>query len=339
MNEQMQKLIEHKDLLTVPFNSTGDTWRLRNAVVDLIDQLTPSKGADDLTLADKIDLLWGEHERGIKRRVAEIAPIVEEVFGPTAEPEPVVAGGEPDKVNAEDWPTILSDDSLTALANLITAELMTNGNMQTAQRLVLELPGKRDGGGWGHAPLIQTIYKTMRDYFRYTSAFQLDPAEPPAQAVGATEGTCKQSLQVGELLPCPFCGGKACLDRDRNFWFIMCDSCPAYMSGGEAAIVKAWNNRSAERELTELTFDKQAKIGQALDRELIEKLRAENTRLKAELANGATITAHRKLRDDNGPSLVLGSPEQFVLVQGRYYPVEWIAGGQGFLEGELEVQS
>lgn len=187
----------------------------------------------------------------------------------------------------------------------------------------------------------------------------LTTAEPPAQAVGATEGTCKQSLQVGELLPCPFCGqpGPEVVTNLSELW-VECRRCKCRgpQCGTKSFSIESWNRRTAERELAELkqamenggnrTFDKQAKIGQALDRELIEKLRAENASLrqqveslKAELTNGATITAHRKLRDDNGPSLVLGEPEQFVSVQGRYYPVNWIVGGQGLIEGELEVQS
>jgi hypothetical protein len=34
------------------------------------------------------------------------------------------------------------------IAERITKRLFTNGHGETAERLVLELPGKRDGGGW-----------------------------------------------------------------------------------------------------------------------------------------------------------------------------------------------
>lgn len=43
------------------------------------------------------------------------------------------------------------------LATRIVDQIMTNGTKQKAQRLVLELPDKRNGGGWSRMPLIDRI--------------------------------------------------------------------------------------------------------------------------------------------------------------------------------------
>lgn len=42
----------------------------------------------------------------------------------------------------------MPNEVVSALAEAIARDLFTNGSGERAQRLVLELPGKRDGGGW-----------------------------------------------------------------------------------------------------------------------------------------------------------------------------------------------
>lgn len=43
------------------------------------------------------------------------------------------------------------------IAERIRDAIMTNGNGDEAERLVLELPGGRDGGGWGREALAKQI--------------------------------------------------------------------------------------------------------------------------------------------------------------------------------------
>jgi hypothetical protein len=41
--------------------------------------------------------------------------------------------------------------------------LFSNGNREHAERLVLELPDKRDGGGWGEHAMAVAIYEFLND--------------------------------------------------------------------------------------------------------------------------------------------------------------------------------
>lgn len=59
---------------------------------------------------------------------------------------------------------------------------------------------------------------------------------------------------VSELLPCPFCGGKAAIDRADTLWAVACDdeaeaNCLAGVTWGRyptrAAAITAWNTRAA----------------------------------------------------------------------------------------------
>lgn len=47
------------------------------------------------------------------------------------------------------------------LAEKIAGDLFTNGFGQEGERLVLELPGKRDGGGWCKRAAIERIEKQL----------------------------------------------------------------------------------------------------------------------------------------------------------------------------------
>lgn len=51
------------------------------------------------------------------------------------------------------------------------------------------------------------------------------------------------------------------------------------------------------------------------------------------------ITARIKLRNDHGPTEQLSDPQEFVLIDGLYYPLRWIKSGQGLRREQLEVQS
>ena len=46
---------------------------------------------------------------------------------------------------------------MTKLSDRIAADLFTNGRGDEAERLVLELPGRRYGGGWGLKPASDVI--------------------------------------------------------------------------------------------------------------------------------------------------------------------------------------
>jgi len=47
------------------------------------------------------------------------------------------------------------------LAEKIADQLFSNGAGQKAERLVLELPGKRDGGGWCKQAVVDVIVRAM----------------------------------------------------------------------------------------------------------------------------------------------------------------------------------
>lgn len=51
---------------------------------------------------------------------------------------------------------------LDGMAESIAEALFTNGKGETADRLVLELPGERDGGGWSKAAVIGTIRRVLK---------------------------------------------------------------------------------------------------------------------------------------------------------------------------------
>jgi hypothetical protein len=51
----------------------------------------------------------------------------------------------------------MSDTSNRKLALRIAERLFTNGYREVAERLIIELPGKRDGGGWGFYPAVDQI--------------------------------------------------------------------------------------------------------------------------------------------------------------------------------------
>ena len=47
-------------------------------------------------------------------------------------------------------------DTIREIAEAIADSLMTNGNEERAERLVLELPDGRDGGGWCRSSVVST---------------------------------------------------------------------------------------------------------------------------------------------------------------------------------------
>lgn len=47
------------------------------------------------------------------------------------------------------------------LATKIIDSIMTNGVKEKADRLVLELPDKRNGGGWSRLPLIDRVTEIL----------------------------------------------------------------------------------------------------------------------------------------------------------------------------------
>jgi hypothetical protein len=51
----------------------------------------------------------------------------------------------------------LEHDTLQRLAERIAARIFTNGAGDVAERLVLELKGGKDGGGWGRKPVVDLI--------------------------------------------------------------------------------------------------------------------------------------------------------------------------------------
>jgi len=58
------------------------------------------------------------------------------------------------------------------LSERIAKELMTNGAGEEAQRLVLELPDGRDGGGWCKQSVIDTIETILQaDFERVIKGF------------------------------------------------------------------------------------------------------------------------------------------------------------------------
>ncbi|HRZ38996.1 MAG TPA: hypothetical protein P5534_21840 [Candidatus Paceibacterota bacterium] len=56
----------------------------------------------------------------------------------------------------------LTEREIAKLAQAIASGLFTNGHGETADRLVLELPNKRDGGGWGIKLAEDHIAKIIR---------------------------------------------------------------------------------------------------------------------------------------------------------------------------------
>ena len=57
-------------------------------------------------------------------------------------------------------------ENLRKLAKQIANDLFTNGSGQEADRLVLELPGKRDGGGWCKRAVEDRIYDAIAAWNR-----------------------------------------------------------------------------------------------------------------------------------------------------------------------------
>lgn len=49
-----------------------------------------------------------------------------------------------------------------SIAERIASELFTNGRAEVAERLVLQLPNERDGGGWNKAAAIQVIERILK---------------------------------------------------------------------------------------------------------------------------------------------------------------------------------
>jgi hypothetical protein len=64
-----------------------------------------------------------------------------------------------DKQKASDH--VIEPQELAEIANKIADRLFTNGMNQQAQRLVLELPGKRDGGGWCKQAVVDQIVEVL----------------------------------------------------------------------------------------------------------------------------------------------------------------------------------
>ena len=52
-------------------------------------------------------------------------------------------------------------DDYKQVAESIVDDLMTNGNGDKADRLVLELPDGRDGGGWSRSAAIDRVAKIL----------------------------------------------------------------------------------------------------------------------------------------------------------------------------------
>ena len=50
---------------------------------------------------------------------------------------------------------------IAKIAEQITDYLFTNGAGQKAQRLVLEMPDRRNGGGWGREPMLHAILEQL----------------------------------------------------------------------------------------------------------------------------------------------------------------------------------
>jgi hypothetical protein len=50
------------------------------------------------------------------------------------------------------------------VAERITNKLFVNGEGQKAERLVLELPGKRDGGGWCWSAVCDVIERELAQF-------------------------------------------------------------------------------------------------------------------------------------------------------------------------------
>lgn len=50
---------------------------------------------------------------------------------------------------------------------------------------------------------------------------------------------------MSELLPCPFCGEKARIDRYEHFYRVLCTDCPASTEWlySEQEAIDAWNTR------------------------------------------------------------------------------------------------
>lgn len=57
-----------------------------------------------------------------------------------------------------------------------------------------------------------------------------------------------------ELKPCPFCGGKARLDRYEHFYRVLCTDCPASTEWlySEQEAIEAWNRRVNECDREEM---------------------------------------------------------------------------------------
>lgn len=53
---------------------------------------------------------------------------------------------------------------------------------------------------------------------------------------------------MSKLLPCPFCGEKARIDRYEHFYRVLCTDCPALTEWlySEQEAIEAWNNRAYE---------------------------------------------------------------------------------------------
>jgi hypothetical protein len=57
----------------------------------------------------------------------------------------------------------MDDARIELAAGLAANALFTNGYYEVAERLVLELPGKKDGGGWCRKAVEDVIRKAIKD--------------------------------------------------------------------------------------------------------------------------------------------------------------------------------
>jgi hypothetical protein len=55
------------------------------------------------------------------------------------------------------------EGAVRELAKAAANELFRNGSGQIASRLVMELPGGRNGGGYCHAAVVEVIAQVLRD--------------------------------------------------------------------------------------------------------------------------------------------------------------------------------
>lgn len=108
----------------------------------------------------------------------------------------------------------MDDIHVEIAACLAAKELFTNGSNEVAERLVLELPGKKDGGGWCRQSVEDVVCGAIKRALRSKDVLDvLGRARKRVEPLVAAEAINAGDVGIGN---CPTC--------KRDYVFCICPS-------------------------------------------------------------------------------------------------------------------